>query len=113
MNDELITLEINKDLLPYYCDIVLGGELFTLHFAYNAAAELFTTDLYKGGELICAGEPIVYGVPLWADVYRPGTFPNVAIIPLDPSGEANAVTWDNLCETVLLVVTDWEVEENA
>ena len=110
MDDELIYLEINKALLPYQCDVLLGGELFTLQFNYNATAELFTVDLYRDGELICAGEPIVYGFPMWADVYRAGTFPSVTIIPIDPSGESNAVTFDNLGDTVLLLVTDWEVD---
>ena len=110
MDDELIYLEINKALLPYQCDVLLGGELFTLQFNYNATAELFTVDLYRDGELICAGEPIVYGIPMWCDVYRQGTFPSVTIIPIDPSGESNAVTFDNLGDTVLLLVTDWEVD---
>ena len=97
-------LEIKKDLLPYRCNILLAGELFELLFRYNSTARLFTVDLYKDGELICAGEPIVYGLPLWRDVYKAETFPAVDIIPLDPSGESNAVTYDNLSETVLLVV---------
>jgi len=112
MNEELTYLDINKDMLPYQCDMLLGSELFTLHFHYNATAELFTVDLYKGGELLCAGEPIIYGHPLWADVYRDG-FPNVAIIPLDPSGESSTVTYDNLCETVMLIVDGWEVDEDV
>lgn len=110
MTDEITVLEVNKELLPYECNIVLGGELFNLHFGYNATAMLFTVDLYsKTGELLCAGEPIIYGIPLWNDVWNTG-FPNVAIIPLDPSGESNAVTYDNLSDTVLLIITDREVE---
>lgn len=113
MDDELTFLEVKKDLLPYQCDIVLGNIPFTLHFSYNAAAELFLVDLYKDGKLVCAGEPIVYGIPLWCDVYRSEDFPNVAIIPLDPSDASNAVTYDNLCETVLLIVADWEDDDNG
>lgn len=97
-------LEIKKDLLPYECTILLAGEQFGLQFNYNASAELFTVDLYRDGELLCAGEPIIYGIPLWQDVYKADTFPAVDIIPLDPSGTSNAVTFDNLCETVLLIV---------
>ena len=103
-------LEINKDLLPYRCNILLAGELFELKFAYNATAALFTVDLYKDGELICAGEPIVYGVPLWQDVYKSATFPALTIVPKDTSGEANAVTFDNLGETVLLIVENGTIE---
>lgn len=103
-------LEINKDLVPYSCEILLADELFELHFNYNATAGLFTVDLYKEGELICAGEPIVYGVKLWKDVYRAGDFPAVDITPLDPSKESHTVTYDNLGETVLLIIDDSEEE---
>lgn len=97
-------LEINKDILPYECSILLAGEQFGLKFNYNATADLFTVDLYRDGELICAGEPIIYGLPLWGDVYKAATFPAVDIIPLDPSGENNVVTFDNLGDTVLLII---------
>lgn len=107
------TLEINKKLLPYEFSILLAGELFTLHISYNATGEFFTVDLYKGGELICAGEPIVYGVPLWKDVYQAGKYPALDIIPRDPSGERNAVTFDNLGDTVLLIVDNGEVTSDG
>lgn len=97
-------LEIKKDLLPYECTMLLAGELFGLKFSYNATAQLFTVDLYRDGELICAGEPIVYGVPLWSDVYKAETFPAVDIIPTDPSGESTAVTFDNLERVVVLMI---------
>lgn len=110
---ELEILEVNKSILPYECSIVLGGELFSLHFNHNATADLFTVDLYKDETLICAGEPIVYGIPLWADVYREGVYPNVLIVPLDPSEESNAVTYDNLGNTVLLIVASREGEADG
>lgn len=109
-------LEVQKELLPYECSILLAGELFGLQFNYNAAADLFTVDLYRDGELICAGEPIIYGIPLWRDVYKAGIFPAVDIIPTDPSGESNSVTFDNLSNTVLLIIDnggDEEGEANA
>ena len=99
-------LEIKKELLPYVCNIQLAGEIFTLRFNHNATADLFTVDLYRENELICAGEPIIYGHPLWADVYKAGVFPALEIIPKDPSGENNAVTYDNLGRTVLLIVNN-------
>lgn len=97
-------LQIHKDLLPYECSILLAGELFGLQVNYNASADLFTVDLYKDGELICAGEPIIYGIPLWHDVYRARNFPAVEIVPVDPSGQSDTVTYDNLSNTVLLIV---------
>ena len=106
------TIEVQKELIPYKCDIVLAGELFALQFNYNSTVDLFTVDLYKDGVLVCAGEPIVYGVPLWQDVYNPATFPAVDIIPLDPSGENTEVTYSNLGETVLLILDNGEVSLN-
>ena len=97
-------LEIKKDILPYECSIQLAGEIFGLRFNHNATADLFTVDLYRDGELVCAGEPIVYGQPLWGDVYKAGIFPALSITPTDPSGENNAVTYDNLGRTVLLII---------
>lgn len=104
-------LEIEKELLPYSCNIVLEGELFELHFNYNATADLFTVDLYKDGELICAGEPIIYGIPLWSNVYEAGVYPAIDITPLDPSGESDTVTYDNLGETVLLIIDNGAEED--
>ena len=106
-------LEIRKDILPYECNILLAGELFGLQFNYNAAADLFTVDLYRDGELLCAGEPIIYGIPLWQDVYKADTFPAVTIVPLDPSNEANAVTFDNLGTSVLLIVDNGGEEDDS
>lgn len=105
-------LEVKKDLLPYECSIQLAGEIFGLQFNYNATADLFTVDLYKDGELLCAGEPIIYGIPLWHDVYKADSFPALGIIPIDLSGEYNVVTFDNLSNTVLLLIDDgsWDVE---
>ena len=106
------TIEVLKGLIPYKCDIVLAGELFTLQFNYNSTADLFTVDLYKDGVLLCSGEPIIYGVPLWRDVYKAETFPAVDIIPLDPSGESTSVTYANLGESVLLMLDNGEVSLN-
>ena len=106
------TIKVLKDIIPYKCAIVLAGELFTLQFNYNNTMDMFTVDLYKDDVLVCAGEPIVYGVPLWKDVYRAGLYPAVDIIPLDPSGESDRVTYENLGERVLLMLDNGEVSLN-
>ena len=103
-------LEINKDLVPYEFDIALANETFRIGVEYNETASFFTLSLSKRNEgtgeydEVCAGEPIVYGVPLWNDVYRSGKFPAPIIIPYDESGASNAVTFDNLNDTVFLIV---------
>lgn len=95
-------IEINKDILPYQFNILLGDEPFELLVDYNATGDLFTVSLYKEDELICT-EPLVLGVPLFQDVYQPGKFPAVTIVP---SGNADAVTFENLGETVFLTIDD-------
>ena len=111
-------IEINKDLIPYEFDIVLADETFKIGINFNETAELFTADLSKldeeSGEYeeVCKGEPIVYGKKLWEDVYITDKYPAVDIVPLDESGENNAVTFDNLNETVFLCIdnTDEDIK---
>lgn len=102
MNKDYI--EINKDLIPYKFNISLADEIFTIEVKYNSVGGFFTLTLYKDDELICAGEKLVYGVPLFQDVFVHGKFPALTIIPIDESGGATAVTFENLGETVFLVV---------
>ena len=102
-------ITIDKSLVPCKFNIVLGGESFSLQVNYNAAAGLFVVDLYKNGNLLCAGEPIIYGVPLWTDVYKASGFPVVNIVPIDQSGEMASATYDNLGDTVILMIDNGEV----
>ena len=97
-------ITINKDSLPYTFDILLADELFTIDVSYNRVSDSFVLGLKKDGEVICAGEPIVYGVPLWQDVFVAGKYPALTIIPFDESGETTAVTYDNLNNAVKLII---------
>lgn len=97
---------VKKEQIPYGFNIALGKEKYNLRFAYNQQAKLFTVSLYRDGRLLCDGEPIIYGVPLFRDVYVSGLFPAVEIIPLDESDQEKAVTWDNLGKTVFLTIKD-------
>lgn len=99
---------ITKDLIPYSFNILLADELFTLTVYYNEKHDLFTVALEKDGEMICAGEPIIYGTPLFRDVYLAGNYPAIDIVPLDESGENNTVTFENLNETVFLTVENYD-----
>lgn len=99
-------IEINKDLIPYSFDILLAGETFNIRVDYNQTADMFTLALRKDDELVCAGEPIIYGKPLWEDVFTNGKYPALNIIPIDESGEMNSVTFDNLNRTVFLLIDD-------
>lgn len=101
------TIIINKSLIPYSFDIVLGSEEFTFRVDYNNKGGFFTVELAKGDKTLCAGEPIIYGKRLFSDVWTP-EFPAIDIVPIDPSGDYNAVTFDNLCESVLLLIDNDE-----
>ena len=102
-------ISINKELIPYYFDISLADEIFTLEFNYNRTGDFFTVALHKDGELISAGEKLVYGVPLWQSTYINGKHPSLTIIPLAENADGvKAVTYDNLGNTVFLVVDDEE-----
>lgn len=97
-------MEIEKSLIPYTFDILLSGEIFTIRVDYNKVADLIVLSLSKDGEVICSGEPLIYGVPLWKDVFVANKYPAIVIVPKDEAEEMNAVTYDNLNETVFLVI---------
>ena len=102
------TITINKALIPYVFNIVLGNEKFSIRIDYNNVGEFFTAELSKDGKTLCSGEPIMYGRRLFSDVWKP-SFPAVDIVPYDPSSNYNAVTYSNLCDGVLLVIDNEEI----
>lgn len=104
-------IPINKGLIPYDFDILLGDHLYNLYVSYNTLGDLFTISLYDNGELLCAGEPVIYGQPLFANSYVPDKFPMVTIVPWDESGNTDKVTYENFGETVFLCVFDGETDE--
>lgn len=97
-------IHIKKEKMPYGFFIALGKEKFQLRFAYNNQADLFTVSLYRGGKLLCHAEPIIYGVPLFQDIYESSIFPILNIVAVDESGNETEVTWDNLGSTVFLTI---------
>lgn len=101
------TITINKNMIPYTFDILLADDLFNIRIDYNMTADLFIVTLTKDEETICI-EPIIYGQRLFKDLYQPKKFPAIDIIPLDESGQENKITFDNLCNTVLLIVDNDE-----
>ena len=96
-------IEIKKDLVPYQFNILLADEWFELYVNYNKTADLFTLTIYKDDELVCA-EPLILGVPLFKDIYQPGKFPAITLVPYGPT--ERAITFENLGETVFLTVDD-------
>ena len=76
MKDRIL---INKDLIPYTFEILLGDIWYEIEVNYNETADLFTLALYKDGKTISAGEPIIYGKPLFSDIYSTD-FPPLVIV---------------------------------
>lgn len=101
MRDRIL---IDKTLIPYSFDILLAAEWFTFEIHYNEIADLFTVTLSKDDNVIIFGEPVIYGVPLFTDLYQSGIYPALEIVPLDESGQETEVTWDNLNVTVFLTI---------
>lgn len=104
MKDRIL---INKKLIPYSFDIVLGNTLFTILVKHNERHDLFTLSVYKGDKLICT-EPLIYGIKLFSDIYKVGDYPVTDIVPLDESGEEIEITYDNFNEKVYLSIMDGE-----
>lgn len=95
---------INKSQIPYRFAISLNLTTFMLEIRYNEEHDLFTIGLYdKEGTLICI-EPVIYGAELFKQHYQSGIYPTMKIVPLDESGNADCVTWDNFNETVFLII---------
>lgn len=102
---------IDKTLIPYNFDILLADELFNIGIDYNEKHDFFTARLMKDGKVVCEGEPIVYGMPLFRDMYIAGEYPAIDIVPKDISGENNGITYDNFNETIFLIIENAGVED--
>lgn len=96
-------IEINKEMIPYQFNILLADNWFELYVNYNKTADLFTVSLYKDDELICT-EPLIFGTPLFRDIYQPEKFPAIVLVP--SGANETVITYDNLGETVFLTVDD-------
>lgn len=101
-------IEIEKELIPYRFNVSIEGKTYTFEVHYNSENDYFTIDLYRNSQLVIAGVKIVYGRPLFT-VHKYLDVPQVDIIPLDLSGQANRVTWDNFNKTVFL----WLVKDDG
>lgn len=99
-------IEIDRDAIPYRFDMRLNGVTWTFEVRYNSEYDFFTIDLYRGEESIAVGEKIVYGLPLFEEEMKP-----VRIVPLDLSGNADRVGWNELGETVFLYLEGGEYGE--
>jgi len=100
-----VYIPIQKNQVPYRFEILLGAEPFEIEVRYNADFDFFTLDLYKDGEALVYGEKLVYGVPLFVDVFDQ-RFPVLQLVPRDDAGLEERVGYSNLGETVFLQVVE-------
>ncbi len=103
-------IEIDKDMVPYKFDMTLEGETYTFQVNYNVLKDFFTIDLLKNDEVIVLGEKLIYGKPLFLSS-RYKDIPKVNIVPLDLTGRAERITFDNLNEEVFLFLIDGDKDE--
>lgn len=108
MRDRII---IEKTMLPYSFDILLGAEQYELEFLYNKTADMITVTLSKDEKILVYNEPLIYGVPLFSDLYTRGDFPALDIVPYDESKQESKVTYDNIGTTVFLTIDQGDDNE--
>lgn len=91
-------------MIPYSFSVALNDVTYVLEIRYNNEADLFTIALYdRDRNLICI-EPIIYGAELFKPQYQAGIYPAMRIVPIDDSGTASAVTWENFNKSVFLTI---------
>lgn len=98
-------IPIYKDQIPYRFETMFNGVLYTFEVHYNVEHDFFTVDLYRLDEPIIYGEKLVYNEPLFQSL-NDDTLPK--LIPIDPSGAEERITYDNFGETVILQVIEDE-----
>lgn len=99
-------IEIDKSLVPYRFTIPLGQLVFDFEVHYNSAIDSYILHLYQDEELICGGERLVYGRPLFADCYETEKYPPLRLVPLDESKTVDVVNDETLETLVFLTVDD-------
>lgn len=104
---------LEKEKAPYRFQIVLGRRMFWMELRYNASCDFFTLGLAHGDQLLCAGEKLVWDMPLFEGCYRAGEFPVVRLVPKGKPGAEGQIGWEDLGKTVFLTVDDQlEEQEN-
>jgi hypothetical protein len=94
-------IDIEKGLIPYRFDLSLTGTVYTFEVHYNAEHDFYSVNLELGGQLLAAGEKLVYGRELFTEI-ADSRFPLVSIIPFDLTGTADSVTFATLGVNVFL-----------
>lgn len=107
-------IPVDKDTVPYSFDIKLDDRTFTFCIRYNDQGGFYSIDLYvtATGELLCYGDPIRYGRPMFRSI-EDERFPIPVIVPYCLTGREKEVTRDNLGKTVQLYLHERRCEEDV
>ena len=99
-------VNVEKSLIPYGFDIFFLNDRYRMEFNYNKTEDLITVTLSKDGEILVYNEPLIYGSPLFEDIYKTELFPMLNLVPIDESGVSRDLTYENFGKTVFLTVED-------
>ncbi len=103
-------IPIDVDKVPYSFHIRLGDRTFVFTVKYNEQADFYTVDLGVAatGEVLCYGDPIIYGRQLFNTV-EDERFPQPVIIPYCLRGEECRAGKGKLGKTVQLYLHERKV----
>lgn len=101
-------IPIRKNNLPEQFEIDLADQSYLFGVNYNESHDMFSVDLYDiNSNPIVLGEKLVLNETLWFDLIDE-RIPPIDLVPMDESGKATSVTFDNFMETVFLHINDTE-----
>lgn len=101
-------LSVNKDLIPYEFDKIIGEKLFTFGINYNQTGDYFTLDLSDSEGIISRGEKVVLNTLLFSQQSedfqgnRNDRYPNTNIVALDLSQSVSRLGFSELGDTVFI-----------
>lgn len=98
-------IPIDKTQLPFRFEWDSEDDSYFIDIDYNETFDFFTATLYDAlGNVLVAGEKLVLNMPLFNEINDPEGMPAEDLIPLDESGQAQHITWDNFDVTVFLCI---------
>ncbi len=106
-------LQIDKNLIPYEFEKIIGNKLFIFGVNYNRTGDYFTLDLSDSDGIINLGEKVALDVLLFSQQSEDlqgntnTRYPNQNIVAIDTSGNVGRVGFNELGESVFiyLIVT--------
>ncbi|MCD5030859.1 phage baseplate plug family protein [Enterococcus faecalis] len=99
-------IPIDKYSLPERFEIPLGNTHYIFEVDYNRTEQFFTVDLYDMEFTpLVIGEQMVINERLWQDIVDT-RLPSADLIPMDESGSAKEITFENFGVQVFLYIDD-------